>query len=120
MNAKDHAPDGCPVQAIMDNYKMEEEEIMNVVRLNWRMSVLSILASSEPSGVNYNRIHSITGLNPRTLSIILKELTADKILKRAVSGGSPPRVKYSLTKLGIDVAKAQCPIFDMARSRNRD
>ncbi len=118
MKAKSNAPENCPVQDIMSRYKLSEEGIMSMVRLNWRMSVLGILSASDSEGINYNRIHSITGLNPRTLSIILKELTSEKVLKRTVTGGSPPHVKYSLTKLGADVVRAPCPIFDMARNRN--
>ena len=118
MKKKSDSAIDCPVQEIIGKYGMDEKSLMNIVRLNWRMSILSILASGGSEGVNYNRLYSMTGLNPRTLSIVLKELTSEKVLKRTVTNGSPPHVRYSLTKLGADVVRAPCPIFDMARKRN--
>ncbi|WP_100401814.1 winged helix-turn-helix transcriptional regulator [Bacillus sp. FJAT-42315] len=51
---------------------------------------------------------SLQGISPRTLSIRLKELENEGIIKRAIYSTIPPHVEYSLTEKGQDLR----PIFD--------
>lgn len=46
---------------------------------------------------------AIPDISPKVLSDTLKNLETDGIIKRIVYGEVPPRVEYSLTKLGLSL-----------------
>jgi len=48
--------------------------------------------------------HALTGISPRTLSQRLDELEADKMITKQSFAEVPPRVVYTLTKKGQDLA----------------
>jgi len=50
----------------------------------------------------------LSGISPRTLSLRLKELEQENIIKRTIYSTMPPHVEYSLTKKGETLR----PIFD--------
>lgn len=52
--------------------------------------------------------HACCGISPRTLSERLHLLEGEGIVSRKSSGGSPPRVEYSLTEKG----RAMLPIIE--------
>jgi DNA-binding HxlR family transcriptional regulator len=57
-------------------------------------------------------LHSIDGINPKTLSIRLKEMEKNNLIYRIVKDGHPIEVEYFLTEKG----KAVQPILDQMAS----
>jgi DNA-binding HxlR family transcriptional regulator len=57
-------------------------------------------------------LHSIDGINPKTLSIRLKEMEKNDLIYRIVKDGHPIEVEYFLTEKG----KAVQPILDQMAS----
>ncbi|MDV3293842.1 MAG: helix-turn-helix transcriptional regulator [Nitrososphaerales archaeon] len=63
--------------------------------------------------VKFNGIHrAVPGINPRMLSLRLKELVDHGLVKRTVSAGTPVDIRYSLTKSGQDLIPV---MFAMAK-----
>ncbi|HXS60268.1 MAG TPA: helix-turn-helix domain-containing protein [Candidatus Sulfopaludibacter sp.] len=60
-------------------------------------------------------LDSIEKINPKTLSVRLKEMEKDKIIKREVYNEKPVRIEYSLTKKGeaLKPILEQMAIFSM-------
>lgn len=59
---------------------------------------------SENECTRFNQIQkAIPDISPKVLSDTLKNLETDGIIKRIVYGEVPPRVEYSLTKLGLSL-----------------
>lgn len=48
----------------------------------------------------------VTGISPRTLSARLKHLEREGLLHRQAFATMPPRVEYTLTEQGMDLAQA--------------
>lgn len=64
--------------------------------------ILCILSENECT--RFNQIQkAIPDISPKVLSDTLKNLETDGIIKRIVYGEVPPRVEYSLTKLGLSL-----------------
>ena len=59
---------------------------------------------------------SIQGISPKVLSQKLKMLERDGFIERQVQNTSPIRVDYSLTPLGLEVAKMAYQLKDWAES----
>lgn len=56
--------------------------------------------------------------NPPGLSAILKKLVRDDVAVRTVvTLGPPPEVRYSLTKLGVELAEKVTPLLDLLDER---
>ncbi len=107
----------CPVERTIETYKMlDRKSLMKLVRMNWRMVVLEIVASSgEP--MTYGSIARISGLSSRTISRILKELTAEKLLERKPMPGHGAREGYSATIIGTRISTMPCPILKFASDK---
>ena len=107
----------CPVKCLVDRYGMPEKDMLDMVRLNWRMAVLGVIASDAPEGTNYNRVRELTSLNSKTLTIILKGLTPANILNREDYRDKKrsAHVTYLLTGLGKEIVRSSCPLLCLAR-----
>ncbi len=78
----------CPVRNILDRFGDK-----------WSTLVLLILSESEV--LRFNEIHKyISTVSQKMLSVTLKTLEADGLVKRTVYPEVPPRVEYALTKRG--------------------
>lgn len=67
----------------------------------WTILILHQLCSSK-RGFN-ELLHSIEGINPRALSLRLKELAAHRLIKKTILPASPPQVEYALTPRGASL-----------------
>lgn len=106
-------PSGCPVSEAIGRYGLDVKTVLRIVRMNWRISVLSVVCASGDKGLHYSEISNLCELNPRTLSIILKELIGQGLILKKESfprGG----VIYCPTKAGLSIARSGCPLVDMA------
>jgi DNA-binding HxlR family transcriptional regulator len=78
---------------------------IDLISKKWGIYIIREL-SGEPK--HFNEILNALkwGLTPKILSKRLKELVKENIVKKEVIEGSPPRVKYSLTKRGKEFVES--------------
>jgi len=89
-------------KSVRANYPASDcKELVKVVSLvgdKWTIMVVSAL-SREPSRYNQLR-RTVEGISQRMLTLTLKGLEQDGIIKRTMYPTIPPRVEYDLTDLG--------------------
>lgn len=103
----------CPINVTTRRYGLDLGSVLHIVRMNWRMSVLSVVTAAGEKGLHYSEIQNMCGLNPRTLSIVLKELISKKLIEkmdRFPEGGAI----YVPTKAGDSLARSDCPLLQVA------
>ena len=108
----------CPVENVVKSYGVSSREIARLVRMNWRMVVLSLVAGSGKP-IQYSRIERESGLNSRTLALVLKELTREKLLDRKELPGAGRKVEYSATIIGKRIATMPCPLLKFASDKKK-
>ena len=81
-----------------------------VVCGKWTMLVIRDLAEGRSRFCELER--SLEGISPRTLSLRLRALEEEGILRRQTYAEVPPRVEYVLTEKGL----ALIPIIDSMRA----
>ena len=81
---------------------------LSLINGKYKMTILYTLM--EFSVVRFNELQRyIKGISYKTLSLMLKELEADKLVIRKEYPQIPPKVEYSLSERG----KSLMPILDM-------
>ena len=98
LSAEREFNDKCPVCATAD-----------VVCQKWTVLVIRDLAAGCSRFCELER--SLAGISPRTLSLRLRALEHEGIVKRKTYPEVPPRVEYALTEKG----RALLPIIDDMR-----
>ncbi|MEM3841558.1 MAG: helix-turn-helix domain-containing protein [Candidatus Micrarchaeaceae archaeon] len=83
--------------------------LKRVITGHWHISILEILGAMGET--NYNGIYKVSGLNPKTLSSVLKELEKLGFVRRSVVEKRPLSVYYSITDKGRRVISANCPFI---------
>lgn len=106
-------PVKCPIVEAVARYEIDRGSVLRMVRMNWRLAVLSIISAAGDNGVRYHNVAGMSGLNPRTLSIILKELERRGLIRKADGGGRGFGV-YRQTPAGAMIIRSGCPLVDMA------
>jgi len=92
-------------------------EVMDVISKKWALLIINMIGNNQK--VRYKEImESLTGINSKTLSDRLKELEKYGLIKREAYAEIPPRVEYSLTNVGVELARAMLPLMQWANSRN--
>src|SRR5262245_13331124 len=82
---------GCPIR-----------EVLARVGDTWRrLSVINLRA--HPMRFNALR-RSIAGISQRMLTVTLRSLERDGLVRRHVRPTTPPEVEYSLTELGLSLS----------------
>ncbi|WP_339923910.1 helix-turn-helix domain-containing protein [uncultured Cyclobacterium sp.] len=80
--------ENCPVRNVID-------------RIGDKWSVLIILLLEEEQVLRFNEIHkSIGTISQKMLTVTLKSLESDGLVKRTVFPQIPPKVEYELTPRG--------------------
>lgn len=82
------------------------EKTMSVIGGKWTFVILRDLFIGPRRFGELQR--SLKGISPRTLSMRLKELEGEGIIRRVIYSEIPPHVEYSLTEKGQTLR----PIFD--------
>ena len=87
---------------------------MGIIGGKWKTAILYNLKSST---LRYNELRKqMPTITERTLSLQLKALEKDGIIKRKVYTSKPPlKVEYSLTELGITLVPLLQAIVDWAK-----
>ena len=81
---------------------------LSLINGKYKMTILYSLM--EFSVVRFNELQRyIKGISYKTLSVMLKELEADKLIVRKEYPQIPPKVEYSLSERG----RSLMPILDM-------
>ncbi len=75
------------------------QKATQLIGSKWTLLIIHQLCT-RPRGFN-ELLHAVDGINPRALSLRLKDLVEHKLLKKTVVPTSPPQVEYSLTPQGI-------------------
>ena len=88
----------CPVFATAD-----------LLSGKWTIVILRDLADGDCRFCELER--SLTGISPRTLSLRLRALEEQGIVRRSTHAEVPPRVEYALTEKGV----ALLPIIESMR-----
>jgi DNA-binding HxlR family transcriptional regulator len=80
--------DTCPVRNVLN-------------RIGDKWSILVILLLGELSVLRFNELHRHIGtVSQKMLTVTLKTLEADGLVKRTIYPQVPPKVEYELTKRG--------------------
>lgn len=83
----------------MDYGYCKAAPILEWIGNKWALVVLVKIAESEP--VRFNELYrNIPSVSEKVLSQVLKQLTADGLIKRELFPDVPPRVEYSVTDFG--------------------
>ncbi|MFV0546217.1 MAG: winged helix-turn-helix transcriptional regulator [Bacteroides sp.] len=92
----------CPVRDILD-------------RLGDKWSVLVILMLEKNDVVRFSELaRSIPDISQKMLTVTLRNLEGMNLVKRTIYPEVPPRVEYSLTKLGISLLVPMHLMIDWA------
>ncbi len=94
--------DTCPVCATSD-----------IVCGKWTLLIIRDLAEGRARFCELER--SLAGISPRTLSLRLRALEEEGVVKRHTFSEVPPRVEYALTEKG----RALIPIIEDMRAYGR-
>ena len=90
------------IQDIEDHSKAFKD-FFHLISRKHTMEILHVIIMSD--GVSrFNEILKDTGASPKTITTRLKELCTAGILERKAFAEIPPRVEYSLTEKGEDIA----------------
>jgi DNA-binding HxlR family transcriptional regulator len=80
-------------------------EAVELIGKRWSGAIIVVLL--EGGAMRFSEIaHAIPQLSDRLLSERMKELEARGMVERRVSGSSPARVEYELTRMGRELAPA--------------
>ena len=74
-------------------------------RVGDRWSVLVVISLSQYGTMRFNEIKRNLGITQRMLSLTLKELERDGLVKRTQYPTIPPKVEYELTAMGESFRK---------------
>ncbi len=95
----------CPVKGVID-----------IISKKWTLFIINALCNQGKLRFN-DFIKELGGISPKTLADTLKDLQAEKLISRQSFAEIPPRVEYSLTKDGVELAKAIMPLIKWAATR---
>lgn len=87
---------------MLDNDQCPDCKRINEVlsRVGDRWSVLVIISLAQYGTLRFNALKRNLGISQRMLSLTLKELERDGLVKRTYHPTIPPKVEYNLTELG--------------------
>ncbi|GAA2478835.1 winged helix-turn-helix transcriptional regulator [Winogradskya humida] len=99
--------DGCAIREVLD-------------RVGDKWSVLIVVLLGHRTH-RFNELHrSIEGISQRMLTLTLRTLERDGLVKRTVHASVPPRVDYELTELGRTLLVPVQALDDWARAHRDD
>lgn len=84
--------------------KLDYDYCMAAPMLEWignKWTLVVLLKISESGPIRFNELYrNIPSVSEKVLSQVLRQLTADGIIRRELFPDVPPRTEYSLTALG--------------------
>ncbi|GAA3718254.1 winged helix-turn-helix transcriptional regulator [Gordonia hankookensis] len=96
----------------------QSRDVLQNVTSRWGLLALAALNEGD---LRFNALRRrVDGVSERMLSVTLQTLERDGFVNRAVLQTIPPKVEYSLTDLGADVAARLMGIIELVESRVPD
>jgi DNA-binding HxlR family transcriptional regulator len=108
MNARTNASAAAPMLDSHPGFEPDEEgncpirEVLDRVGDTWSLLVIINLQAA-PRRFNALK-RSIEGISQRMLTVTLRSLERDGLVRRTVRPTTPPEVEYALTELGHSIA----------------
>jgi DNA-binding HxlR family transcriptional regulator len=88
-------------------------EIIQLVSRKWALLILGSLIQHHK--LRYSELADrLNGISPKTLTERLRELEKEGIIKRELFSEIPPKVEYSLTKKGNELAMSFVQVMNWA------
>ncbi|MBU3061020.1 helix-turn-helix transcriptional regulator [Nocardia sp. NEAU-G5] len=84
------------------DHRCQLREVLDRVGDKWSMLVLDLLAGGPKRYSELQR--AIDGISQRMLTLTLRSLERDGLVRRTVTPTSPPRVDYALTSVGATLS----------------
>jgi DNA-binding HxlR family transcriptional regulator len=95
----------CPLEGVID-----------VISKKWALLIVNAIGNNER--LRFNALmQELNGISPKTLSDTLKQLEAERLIKREAFPEIPPRVEYSLTDDGTELRTSIIPLLGWAAKR---
>ena len=95
----------CPIKGIID-----------IISKKWALLIINTLGNNQR--LRFNQImETLKGISPKTLSDTLKDLQAERLIKRESFAEIPPRVEYTMTKDGEELRKSIIPLLEWTANR---
>ncbi len=92
-----------------------QEIVDTLTRIGDKWTVMVVGALSQGGSLRYNEIHRrVHGISQRMLTLTLKGLEQDGLVRRTMYPTIPPRVEYDLTALGRTLIVPLCELRDWA------
>jgi len=105
MSEKEEQTCICPLKGIID-----------LISKKWSLLIINALGNCRK--LRFNKlVETLNGISPKTLSVTLKDLQAEGLIKREAFAEIPPRVEYSLTKDGAELRKSIIPLLEWTANR---
>ena len=114
---KNGVESSCPIPGIMSSERVGAEAVLSLLKSEWKLLVLNLVSYNRH--MRYNEIKEMSGLNSKTLSMVLRELTQSGLLSKEVTEKWPIRADYSLTSAGMKIATVRCPLIEFAANGNK-
>ena len=87
-------------------------EVLDRVGDKWSLHVVHLLGTGTK---RFGELHkTIDGITPRMLTVTLRTLERDGLVTRKVFAVVPPKVEYSLTRMGETLLEAVDPLMRWA------
>ena len=105
------SPDDDPWDAFQWDTRedCEVRQILDRVADKWSLLVIALL---EHRTLRFTELRRrIDGISQRMLTVTLRQLERDGLVRRTVHPVVPPRVDYALTPLGLDLVEAMSPLL---------
>ena len=100
--------ENCPVRNVID-------------RIGDKWSMLIILLLAEEQVLRFNEIHKCIGtISQKMLTVTLKSLESDGLVKRTVFPKIPPKVEYELTQRGKSLLPHLLALTEWANNNMSD
>jgi len=89
------------------------ETALNIIGGKWKGVLIFHLISGKK---RFNELHRLTThITHRMLTLQLRDLEKDGIVKRTIYAEVPPRVEYELTEFGLSIQPVIAAIYDWGK-----
>lgn len=118
MEARDQTRQKRTVPATLDDVPCTVREVLDRVGDKWSVYVIHLLGGGTKRFGELKR--EIDGISQRMLTVTLRGLERDGVVKRTVYPVVPPRVEYELTPLGDTLRSVVCGLVEWASEHASD
>ena len=110
------APPPPPAEMEHTPANCRAREMISRVADKWSMYVIHVLA--EAGTVRFSELRRrVDGVSQRMLTVTLRGLERDGLVRRTMHPEVPPRVEYSLTPLGVETADRIWQLIELLEGR---